>query len=75
MDNKRSRDNDAYDELLKSFSAAADMPAVDDDIKNHGEIYFSMNTPQGTNTKTPAPEKRQPVKRASGSKRKDSKKS
>lgn len=57
MDDKRSRDNDAYDELLKSFSSSTADSEKEDDIKNRGEIYFSMNAPEG---RKPAPDS--PVK-------------
>ncbi len=52
MNDNRNRDNDAYDELLKSFSSASSDSEKNDDIKNHGEIYFSMNTKQNNTQKT-----------------------
>ncbi|MBR3768587.1 MAG: endolytic transglycosylase MltG [Clostridia bacterium] len=44
MDDKTIRDNDAYDELLRNFSASKNNDLSDNDVKNHGEIYFSMNS-------------------------------
>lgn len=46
MDDKTINDNNAYDELLKSFSATKKgVPeSSDTEVKNHGEIYFSGNT-------------------------------
>ncbi len=63
MDDKRSRDNDAYDELLKSFSANSDTSAKDDDIKNHGEIYFSMNSSQTSDMGNSPDKRRQQTQR------------
>lgn len=50
MSNKRINDNDAYDDLLRSFSASSkksDKPQ--DEVRNHGEIYFSVNSPRPDN--------------------------
>lgn len=43
MSEKKFTDNDAYDELLKSFSSTGNKD-TSDEIKNRGEIYFSMNS-------------------------------
>lgn len=61
MDDKRIKDNDAYDELLKSFSSTAERSLSDDEIKNRGEIYFSMNTPNNNaERKTSKPVRSEP---------------
>ena len=46
MDDKRIRNNDAYDDLLSSFSSSKKNDKADDEVKNHGEIYFSVNSPR-----------------------------
>lgn len=51
MSEKKFTDNDAYDELLKSFSSAGNTD-TSDEIKNRGEIYFSMNS-RSENTGSP----------------------
>lgn len=51
MSEKKFTDNDAYDELLKSFSSAGNTD-TSDEIKNRGEIYFSMNS-RSENTGVP----------------------
>ncbi len=51
MDNRKNS-NDAYDELLKSFSSfkqrsvknQTEQQNEEDDVKNNGEIYFSANS-------------------------------
>jgi len=48
MDDKKIRDNDAYDDLLKSFSSSRKNEKPDDEVRNHGEIYFSVNSPRNT---------------------------
>lgn len=52
MSDKKYTDNDAYDELLKSFSVTGNKD-TSDEIKNHGEIYFSMNS--RTENRNPQP--------------------
>ena len=46
MDDKTINDNNAYDELLKSFSVTkkSSPESSPSEVKNHGEIYFSVNT-------------------------------
>lgn len=48
MDDKTINDNNAYDELLKSFSATkkTETKSNEGEVKNHGEIYFSANSPR-----------------------------
>lgn len=46
MNDRRTRDNDAYDELLKSFSSTGNKENSNE-VRNHGEIYFSMNSRAG----------------------------
>ena len=41
-DNVR-KNNDSYDELLKSFYSNTHEEKPGDDVKNRGEIYFSAN--------------------------------
>ena len=49
---ERKKSNDAYDELLKSFSSfkqrsmknQPEQQNDEDDVKNNGEIYFSANS-------------------------------
>ncbi len=52
MDDKIKRDNDAYDELLRSFSSSKANDTSDNDVKNHGEIYFSVNANKPQKSKT-----------------------
>ena len=54
MENKRNLDNDAYDELLKSFYAKSENEnlKIKDEVKNRGEVYFSSNTPRKTQSKS-----------------------
>lgn len=49
MDDKTINDNNAYDELLKSFSATKKTGTGNNEseVKNHGEIYFSANSHRG----------------------------
>lgn len=49
MNDKRINDNDAYDELLKSFSSTRKTDKSQDEVRNHGEIYFSVNSPRNDN--------------------------
>lgn len=51
MDDKKIRDNDAYDDLLKSFSSSRKNEKPDDEVRNHGEIYFSVNSPRNTTSR------------------------
>ncbi len=46
MDVRNNSENDAYDELLKSFSSNGSRENAND-VRNHGEIYFSMNSRAG----------------------------
>ncbi len=47
MSNKRINDNDAYDDLLRSFSTSSKKSdKSQDEVRNHGEIYFSVNSPR-----------------------------
>lgn len=47
MDEIKKTENDAYDELLKSFSVTSNKDSTNE-VKNHGEIYFSMNSRSGS---------------------------
>lgn len=73
MDDKRNRDNDAYDELLRSFSSTSADSLEENDIKNHGEIYFSMNSPNGSKTPRTTTDKKsngtEPVAKSSNQKK------
>lgn len=39
-----NKDNDAYEDLLRSFSASRADNGSQDEVTNHGEIYFSVNS-------------------------------
>ena len=59
MDDKTINDNNAYDELLKSFSATKKtFPDNSGEVKNHGEIYFSAKSPRAS-----APKERPVIQR------------
>ncbi len=60
MDSKNFNNNDAYDELLKSFYATKNENEAKDEIKNRGEVYFSANTQH--KRKAEQPKKSAPVR-------------
>lgn len=77
MDDNVKKNNDSYDELLKSFYSNMNEEKPKDEVKNRGEIYFSANS--GTRNNSSAGQRAQtsasrtPAKRPASSAAKTSK--